>query len=92
MGAEGEAQRSEEAEKQGTHRVIMRDGEPCRPNQLLIAVTVGKHTSRMASWRGTRCPLIVATVGKQAARMTTWRGTARQYVLSPPYTLRFVRR
>ena len=31
VGAEGGAQRSKEAEKQGTHRVIMHDGEPHQP-------------------------------------------------------------
>ena len=47
------ALRSKEAEKQGNHRVIMRDGETCRPGQLSIIATVGNHTSRMTSWRGT---------------------------------------
>ena len=52
-GVEGGAQRSNEAEKQGTHCVTTHDGEPCRPNQLLIAATVGKPTSRTTSWRTT---------------------------------------
>ena len=52
-GAEGGAQRSKEAEEQGTHRVIMQDGETCRPRRLSIVATVGKHTSRMTSSRAT---------------------------------------
>ena len=50
---EGGTQRSKEAEEQGTHRVIMRDGEAWRPNPLSIIATVGKHTSRTTSWRTT---------------------------------------
>jgi hypothetical protein len=50
-GAEGGTQRSKEAEKQGTHRVIMHDGEICWLAPLSIIATVGKHTSRTTSWR-----------------------------------------
>ena len=52
-GAEGGTQRSKETEEQGTHRVIMHDGEAWRPNPLSIIATVGKHTSRTTSWRTT---------------------------------------
>jgi hypothetical protein len=52
-GAEGGAQRSKEADKQGPHRVIMRDGETCRPGRLSIVSTVVKYMPRMTSWRRT---------------------------------------
>ena len=56
----------------------MHDGEPCRPNQLLIAATFGKHTSRMASWRGTTTSLrgCVSDLGPRAPLCGGPSGTA----------------
>jgi len=55
-GAERGTQRSKEAEEQGTHRVIVHDGEAWRLTPLSIIATVAKHTSRTTSWRTTAVP------------------------------------
>jgi len=60
-GAEGGTQRSNEAEEQGTHRVIMHDGEAWRLDSLSIIATVGRHTSRTTSWRTTPSGFLICT-------------------------------
>jgi hypothetical protein len=50
-GAEGETQRSKKAYTQAGHEWSIHEVDSHRP---LIIATVGKHASRMASWRGTR--------------------------------------